>query len=293
LAERGVLDYSAPLAHYWPEFAVRGKDRATVGDALTHRVGIPQDPPGFHLSDAGDWDAVCAATAGLEPLWSPGTRTDYHPLTYGWMLGEVLRRVEGRPIDRFLQEEICRPLGIEDIYFGVPEELDSRVATLRFDPGPSSLDLSANPSLSDPASLFNRSAIRRCVIPGAGAILNARSLARLYAMLANGGILDGVRLLSPERIALTSKPQPENTEGARAHWWFAHGLGYTLGGGPGPRLNRPRAFGYEGIGTIGFADPERRFAFAFLKNRLDLSSREMNAAVVVTQAVEEALGIAE
>ncbi len=239
LVDRGLVDYDAPIAQYWPEFAANGKARATVRDALTHRVGIPQEPPGFNMGMAANWEAVCRATAELKPLWEPGTKTGYHALTYGWMLGEVLRRVDGRPISQFLQEEICRPLGIESMYFGVPAEAEPRVATLKT---AARLDLRLNPSLSDPAAAFNRLEVRRAVIPAAGAIMNARSLARHYAMLAGGGELDKVRLLSQERVATAAKAEFEGHDPilspafgsafAQCRW----SLGYSLGGRPGPMV---------------------------------------------------------
>jgi CubicO group peptidase (beta-lactamase class C family) len=295
LADRGLVDYDAPIASYWPEFAAHGKEKATVRDALTHRAGIPQDPPGFDLSTAGDWDAVCRAVADLEPLWQPGTQTGYHALTYGWMLGEVVRRVDGRGFGRFLQEEVCEPLGIEAMYFGVPAEEEHRVATLAYAPGLAPLTLTLTPSLSDAAATMNRSEVRRAAIPGAGAIMNARSLARHYAVLAGGGELDGVRLLTPDRIAVATRI--ESDQGADPvlagvmDWRPRWGLGYSLGGAPGAMAGRPLAFGYEGLGTIGFADPARNFAFAFLKNRLDWSADEMNSVTEVAHAVEQALGI--
>ncbi len=123
--------------------------------------------------------------------------------------------------------------------------------------------------------------------------MNARSLARHYAMLAGGGALDGVRLMSQERVALAASPQPEDPETAQVRWWTGHGLGYTRGGGPGPRAGWPEAFSYEGVGTIGFADPSRRFAFGLLKTQLNLSTPdETVTASVVVRAIEDTLGIA-
>ncbi|KUG14485.1 esterase a [hydrocarbon metagenome] len=296
LADRGLIDYDAPIADYWPEFAAGGKARATIRHALTHRAGIPQDPPGFDISMMCDWDAVCQAVSGLEPLWKPGTRIHYHALTYGWMLGEVVRRVDGRSIQRFLQEEVCQPLGITDLYFGAPLEAERRIATLRNAPGLaeslSRMGMPPDHPLRDSAATFNRPEVRRAIIPGAGAIVNARSLARHYALLAGGGALEGVRLLSEERIAIAGEPQTEDPGMINFRWWTGHGLGYTLGGGPGPRKGLPHALGYEGVGTIGFADPSSGFAFAFLKNLLDMSSSEMDSATLVTEVTMGALGIA-
>ena len=296
LADRGLIDYDAPIADYWPEFAAGGKARVTIRHALTHRAGIPQDPPGFDIGMMCDWDAVCQAVSDLEPLWEPGTRIHYHALTYGWMLGEVVRRVDGRPIQQFLQEEVCRPSGITGLFFGVLPEAEHRIATLRNAPGLaeslSRMGMPPDHPLHDSAATFNRPVVRRAIIPGAGAIVNARSLARHYALLAGGGVLDGVRLLSEERIAIAGEPQPEDPGMTDFRWWTGHGLGYTLGGGPGPRKGLPHALGYEGVGTIGFADPSSGFAFAFLKNLLDMSSSEMDSATLVTEVTREVLGIA-
>jgi CubicO group peptidase (beta-lactamase class C family) len=294
LADRGFLDYDAPIAEYWPEFAAKGKGKATVRHALTHRVGIPQDPPGFEIGMAADWDAVCRATAELEPLWEPGTRSGYHPLTFGWMLGEVVRRVDGRPIGRFLQEEICRPIGIEGLYFGVPPEAEPRVAALKNAPGTRQVDASLNPSLLDPAGTFNRPEVRRATIPGAGAIVNARSVARHYALLAGGGELDGVRLLSQERIRAAATLDWAGIDPVLASFWTEEtpwALGYMLGGWPGPMEGRPDALGYDGPGTIGFAHARSGLAFAFLKNLIDLSPRMHETSTLVVGAVERALGI--
>ena len=296
LADRGLLDYDDPISDYWPEFAARGKEKATIRHALTHRVGIPNDPPDISIELMSNWNAVCQAIAEMEPLWEPGTRISYHPLTYGWILGEVVHRIDGRSISQFLQDEVCQPLGITDMYFGVPMEKEHLVATLKNAPGltESLVDfgIPVTSPMSDLAGTFNLSQIRRAAIPGAGLIANARSLARHYAILANGGELDGVRLLSKERIKIATTPESEDLEKAEVRWWNAHSLGYTLGGGSGPRVGMPHSFGYEGVGTIGIADPDLRFAFAFLKNLLDISSSiEMISAGRVLQTVVKVLEI--
>jgi CubicO group peptidase (beta-lactamase class C family) len=130
LAERGQVEYDAPVARYWPAFGGSGKEAVTLRDALTHRAGVPQMPDGLTPGDLGDWDRICAGIAAEAPLWEPGTQTGYHAYTFGWILGEVLRRVDGRPIARFVQEEICAPLGIRDLYVGIPDEAEARVAPL-------------------------------------------------------------------------------------------------------------------------------------------------------------------
>jgi CubicO group peptidase (beta-lactamase class C family) len=292
LADRGLLDYDESVAAYWPEFGVKGKAKATVRDALAHGLGIPQDPPGFHVAMATDWDSVCELVAEMEPLWEPGSRTVYHPFTSGWVLGEVVRRMDGRGLGQFVQDEICTPLAITGLYFGVRPEEEGRLATLTDLPGLEPMRSALNPSLADMTPAFNRAEIRQACFPGAGALANARSLARHYAMLAGGGELDGVRLLSAERARILAAPEYEESQhGQDSPWFQRHGLGYTLGGGPGPRADHPGAFGYEGLGTIAFADPERRFAFAITKNLLDWSATEMDTATLLVRVVEEALGM--
>ncbi len=297
LAERGLIDYDKPIAEYWPEFAAGGKEDATIRHALTHRVGIPNDPPDMDTDLMSNWNAICQATAEMPAICEPGTKIGYHPLTYGWILGEVIHRVDGRSISQFLQDEVCRPLAITDMYFGVPAKKEHCVATLKNAPGltESLVDFGipmAHP-MSDLAGTFNLSAIRRAAIPGAGLIVNARSLARHYAMLASGGTLEKIRLFREERIKSVSSPEPENPKEAEIRWWTAYGLGYTLGGGPGLREDMPHSFGYEGVGTIGFADPDRKFSFAILKNLLDVDpANEMIAAGRILETIEKALGIA-
>ncbi len=296
LADRGLLNYDDPIAYYWPEFAAGGKEKATISHALTHRAGIPDDPPNMDIELISNWGEVCKTIAEMKAKWEPGTRISYHPLTYGWILGELVNRIDGRPISQFLQDEICQPLGIEDIYFGVIPEKEHLVATLKNAPGLSEslidLGVAETSPMSELAGTFNKPKIRLAPIPGAGAIVNARSLARHYAMLACGGKLGGARVLSKERIAIASAKVAEDSIKADIRWWNAHSLGYTLGGGPGPRKDMPHSFGYEGVGTIGFADPDRMFAFAMLKNLLDLSSpNEMLSVTRVLQTIVEVLKI--
>src|SRR5437762_1367861 len=129
LADHGKLDYDQPVSSYWPEFGAHGKERVTVRDVLAQRSGIPQTPVGYTPEWLADWDRMCRGIADLKPMFEPSIRTAYASLTYGHMVGEVIRRIDGRPIGQFLWEEICQPLGL-DIYFGVPDEALSRVAVL-------------------------------------------------------------------------------------------------------------------------------------------------------------------
>ena len=131
LADRGQVDYDTPVATYWPEFGVHGKDVVTVREAITHRAGVPQMPEGVTPEMMTDWDAMCAAIASHKPLWKPGTTVCYHAWTFGWIIGELVRRIDGRPIAQFAREELCQPLGIEDFYLGIPDAVEGRVAPLK------------------------------------------------------------------------------------------------------------------------------------------------------------------
>jgi CubicO group peptidase (beta-lactamase class C family) len=315
LADRGMLDYDMPIAHYWPEFATHGKERVTIRHALTHQAGIPQMPEQTTLEMMCDWDTMCTAIADLEPLWEPGTKTGYHALTFGWILGEVLRRVDGRSIARFVQEEICRPLGTEDIYIGTTEAVEPRVATPVTPSPPSNptplppglLLLRAIPALTNPAAKRHpdvQRALNRASIPSSGGFMTARALARHYAALAQGGELNGVHILTPELIRVASQLQTEAFDEVLGPVSYPapvrKALGYWVGGQLTPANTywgslglRNTTFGHTGMGgLVAFADPEQRFAFAFLKN----FSAPMNAplphsAYMVAQAARAALGL--
>ena len=299
LADRGVVDYDTAVAHYWPGFAAHGKDKTTVRDALTHRCGVPQMPDGVTPEMMTDWDAMCAAIAGHEPLWTPGTKVGYHAWTFGWIIGEIVRRADGRPIAQFAQEELCQPLGLEGFYLGIPDAVEGRVARLRNEPAPpgtakpSELNLRAMPAHVTSARTVNRPDVRRASIPGGGGIMNARAIARHYAMLAGGGELDGVRVLSAERIDTIRALQTDAYD-LVLDKALRRGLGYFLGGseeaGGAIAMGRSgRAFGHPGLGgSLGFADPERGLAFGLTKTLLKAGQEKTEAAAyLVAELIRE------
>ena len=208
-AERGLVDYYQPVARYWPEFGKHGKDKGTVFDALTHRIGVPLMPVGVTPELMCDWDWMVGQIAEMHPLFEPGTRSGYMAYTFGWVVGEVVRRTDPmhRPFGQFIQDEICQPLGITGLWAGIPPEVEPRVAKLTnlpaLPPGapglpPDSLRFRASPpEVGTNQEVFGRSDVRQACIPGAQGIMNARSQARFYAMLANGGELDGVDAFFP------------------------------------------------------------------------------------------------
>ncbi|MEZ4869366.1 MAG: serine hydrolase domain-containing protein [Caldilineaceae bacterium] len=299
LAERGQLDYDAPIATYWPEFAAHGKGQITVRHALTHTAGIPHMPKNVTVEMMTDWPAMCTAIAGHAPLWSPGAKVGYHAWTFGWILGEIVRRVDGRPLAQFAQAELCQPLAISDFYLGIPDDVETRVAPLRQETDPLATVAPDEPSLQvtpphvTNAAAVNRPDFRRASIPGGGGIMNARAIARHYALLAGHGTLNGVRLLSPERIDLMRTCQTAGLAG-----FFGgvacFGLGYGLGGDPAqgasPAMGSTGGeFGHGGYGgSLGFADPARKLSFGLTKNLMkEESDPKKSTAYQVATAIRE------
>jgi len=305
--ERGLIEYDAPISRYWPEYAARGKGRTTVRDALTHRACVPQMPAGVTPEMMCDWEAMTAAIADLEPLAEPGTKTLYLSMTFGWIIGELVRRTDPahRSLGQYIREQIAAPLGITDLWVGIPDAVESRIARQvdAMTPIPPEylppLFLASMPA---PVALtpvvFERADVRRAEVAGVGGIFNARSEARFWAMLANGGELDGQRLLSPATVASFSVPRANAEEPDPVMFNFPIPLssgGFWLGGSNPPvcSVANPRAICHPGQGgSIGWADPDRNLAVAICHNRLfNASTREEDALLVVADAVREALGL--
>jgi len=299
--EKHELSYDMPIVDVWPEFGAHGKEKATLRHALTHQTGVPQTPVGYTPEWLSDWDRMCRGIADLAPMFTIGQRTAYHSLNYGYINGEILRRVDGRTIAQFLQQEICKPLGIDGAYLGVPDSELGRVAVLTDGP-PAPADYDARmvgePAGSHVADAFNKRPVMQASIPGSGGLFSARGLARHYAMLANWGELDGVRVLPEARIRAGIELQ--SYEWDEIYWIRARrALGYRRGIDTGP-LASPDAFGHVGGGgSFGYADPARRLGIGFSKNYFAYASgsavnggRPPRApSNVVTEAVFDALEI--
>ena len=299
--EKHKLSYDMPIVDVWPEFGAHGKEKATLRHALTHQTGVPQTPVGYTPEWLSDWDRMCRGIADLAPMFTIGQRTAYHSLNYGYINGEILRRVDGRTIAQFLQQEICKPLGIDGAYLGVPDSELGRVAVLTDGP-PAPADYDARmvgePAGSHVADAFNKRPVIQASIPGSGGLFSARGLARHYAMLANWGELDGVRVLPEARIRAGIELQ--SYEWDEIYWIRARrALGYRRGIDTGP-LASPDAFGHVGGGgSFGYADPARRLGIGFSKNYFAYASgsavnggRPPRApSNVVTEAVFDALEI--
>jgi CubicO group peptidase (beta-lactamase class C family) len=299
--EKHGLDYDMPIVKVWPEFGAHGKEAATLRHALTHQTGVPQTPVGYTPEWLPDWDRMCRGIADLTPMFPIGQRTAYHSLNFGYINGEILRRVDGRSIAQFLQEEICKPLGINGAYLGVPDGELKRVAVL-VDGPPAPADYDARmvgePAGSHVAAAFNKRAVQQASIPASGGLFSARGLARHYAMLANWGELDGVRVLPEARIRAGIELQSYEWDEIY-HIRARRALGYRRGRDTGP-LASPEAFGHVGGGgSFGYADPARRLGLGFAKNYFAYATgsavnggRPPRApSDVVADAVFDALGL--
>jgi CubicO group peptidase (beta-lactamase class C family) len=276
LVERGLFGYDTRIVELWPEFGAHGKESATVRHVLTHTVGVPGVPADTTPEDLCDWEKMCEAIADSEPWWEPGTRTAYHAYPFGYIVGEIVRRATGKRISQVLWEDVAGPLGIADeLYFGVPESELGRLARLEDAEGSAEF-LAAMPDdspffklgprvVTPTAEFGNRADVLMADIP-AGGKMSARAMARMYAALL--GEVDGVRLISPERLREMSAPAFSGTDeimGNPVTW----ALGYAIGRiGTDPQETQT-AFGWGGVGgSFAYADTATGVAFALTKNRL-------------------------
>jgi CubicO group peptidase (beta-lactamase class C family) len=276
LAERGLFDYDTPVAELWPEFAAHGKSAVTVRHVLTHSAGVPGIPADTTVEDLCDWDKMCGAIADAEPWWEPGTKVGYHAYTFGYMVGEIVRRTTGKPISQVLAEDVAGPLGVpNEIYFGMPESEHGRLARLEDAEGAAEM-MSAMPAdlpmfkagpltVFPTAELGNRTDILAADIPACGKT-SARAIARMYAALL--GEVDGVRLISAQRLGQVATAAASGIDeifGNPSTW----GLGFAIGLPGSSAQDAPTAFGMGGAGgSFAYADTATGIAFALTKNRL-------------------------
>jgi CubicO group peptidase (beta-lactamase class C family) len=305
-AERGLVDYDSPVALYWPEYANNGKGAVTVRDALSHRTGTPQMPEGVTLDTIGDWTAMADGCAALSPLLPIGSAA-YQAFSFGWVIGEIVRRTDpkGRSFRDFVRQELAVPLGIPDLWLGIDPAVEHRVAPLingeaEFVPPEDSLMAKAMPhAVRLTPDIYNLSAMRRACVPGTGGIFTARSCARMWAMLANGGSLDGVRLLSPERIAMACEPREKADEPDPVFFGTVMPIsrgGYWQYDGVTPitwPMRSPRAIGSPGVGgSLGWADPDTGLAVAFCHNYMTNPQEGFQQpSAAIADAIREELGL--
>ncbi|WP_329544386.1 beta-lactamase family protein [Streptomyces sp. NBC_01356] len=276
LVERGLLDVDAPVARYWPEFAACGKERVLVRHLLSHTSGVSGWDRPVTVADVLDVPASTARLAAQAPWWPPGTASGYHLLTYGHLVGELIRRIDGRALGRFVAEEIAGPLDA-DFHIGLPDSASGRVADVVPPPFRSADLAAADPggvaikTYTGPLGAADESwtpAWRRAEIGAANGHGNARSLARIHSVVACGGTLDGVRLLSPRTIELIFGQQsdgPDLVLGAHVRF----GLGYGLPSPAVPYLPPGRICFWTGWGgSVVVIDTERRAVITYVMNNM-------------------------
>ena len=298
LVERGALDLDVPIADYWPEFAAAGKGAIPLRWALSHRAGLAAVEGQLTLAEVLAWDPVVRAIAAQAPNWEPGTAHGYHARSYGWILGEVVRRVTGRSLGRWFAEEIAAPLGL-DLWIGCPPQLAARRARV-IPPAaglPSIADLLGADSLtarvmSGPSGLFNyddmwnRDDILAAEMPSSNAVATARALARLYAALI--GEVDGMRVLRPETVARAAAVESQGADRVLL-LPTSFGLGYMRPPMLAPGCG-PHSFGHTGAGgSLAFADPESGISFGYVTTGLQFNLTGDERTLGLVRAVYESL----
>ena len=300
LVSRGLLDLDKPVAHYWPEFAQAGKETIPVRMLLNHQSGLSAVREPLPAGAFYDWDGMVTALAKQEPFWKPGSMHGYQAQTFGWLVGEVVRRVSGKSLGTFFREEVAQPLGI-DFWIGLPETLEQRVAPMiSADPlDPSKPISSFYAALADQASLqglvifntgghmmpgpdgvfgYDSRAAHGAELGAIGGITNARGIAGMYAPLANGGSLNGVNLVNRESLARMSAVSSASALDVMllAPTRFTLGYAKTWDNRHEPSCTKDdsiilseEAFGHPGSGGfLGFADPHAKMSFGYTMNKM-------------------------
>lgn len=295
LAQEGRLEPEAPVVTYWPEFGQNGKEDIPVSYLLSHQAGLAWIDGEMTAEEALSWEPVVEALARQAPHWEPGTEHGYHATTFGWLVGEIIKRVAGRSVGTYLREEIADPLEL-DFWIGLPEEHEHRVATLiSFIPPGITRELLAEPgdnelaqliaaflgpdtdlgralfapggSLAD-ADIWNSRAMHAAEVPAANGIGDARSIARLYAACI--GEVDGIRLLTPEQLADATTQRTTGPNRVLMGLDIQFGLGFMLHSSL-IAFGGPKSFGHFGAGgSVGWADPDAELAFGYIMNRMDM-----------------------
>jgi len=280
LVDRGRIDLDAPVARYWPEFAAAGKGEVAVRTVLAHRAGLPAIRRELPPLAMYDWSLMAATLAHEEPWWEPDSRHGYHVNTFGFLVGEIVRRVSGERIGQFFRREIAAPLGA-DFYFGIGPEEDRRIADYSFGGGPAEIATSeqdrerrqnpelqrlmrqvyANPEGLSGLGTVNTRAWRAAEMPSTNGHATASGIARIYAALAGGELLRPETL---QRAITEASSGPDAVLGRPSRF----GLGFQLTQPERLLGPNPRAFGHFGAGgSLGFADPDAGLAFGYIMNR--------------------------
>lgn len=297
LADRGVIDYNAPVSKYWPEFGQNGKEGITVTQVATHQSGLHRMPSPFSVDALTDWDAGLRHIEQSAPAYEPGTAGGYHAFTFAWTVGGLIQKATGVHPRELFQSEIAKPLGVADgMYVGIPAGVEDRLATIEI------LNLGENMPIPEDAEFykampkgifppFNTLAVRQACLPSANGHFTARALAKMYAALAGDGSVDGVRLVSPERLPEMNRLITEGVDvviGVPIKRAIGFGLGGVANGIHGPLGPRETAFGHAGAGgSVAFADPEIGLSVAVTLNKMSAPAPGTGVTLEICDLIRE------
>jgi CubicO group peptidase (beta-lactamase class C family) len=295
LADRGDLDFDAPVARYWPEFAAAGKEKVKVSHLMAHSAGLSGWKEKITLEDVYDWDKMTTLLAAQAPYWEPGTQSGYHALTQGFLVGEVVRRITGRSLGTFFREEVAEPLGA-DFHIGLPASEDDRVADLIPPPPGSAIgdgdqsELVANMSRNPGVNVLETRtrAWRGAEIPAGGGTGNARSIAQIHVILANGGMAQGKRFMSEAGCRKALELQIEGTDLIlRGPAKFGMGFGLPSAAVPLPNPNTIFWGGYGG--SLVIIDMDARATIAYAMNKMGATTTGDTRALGMAMAIWQGL----
>jgi len=282
LKERGKIDWDELVCKHWPDFAQNGKDTVTIRHILTHMGGFPVTPESLPWTDWSDWGKVTSAMEQAETIYTPGKTLAYHPINYGWVIAEIVRRVDGRTFDRFIEEELTTKLGMDNTYVGLPFGLEQRVSPMYL--------MEEDADTNGYSSIFSEPTVLRCVVPGANGVATAGDLARFYAMMERKGSLDGSLLLQPTTVGEAVKFQVEGLDkstGAFAQRSLGLALADERMGKSG--TNPLSTFGHGGAGTsIGWADLDSGLAVGYITNGFRGTISNNARLSAVSQSIRDA-----
>lgn len=310
LADRGLIDYEAPVAQYWPAFAQNGKGRITVAQAMSHQAGLHGMPRPMRSDFLCDWQAGLRWIEEGKPAWEPGTQTGYHAITFAWLAGGIIEHASGRHVAEVVGEDIAIPLGVAgELFIGIPQGLEHRLASL-LEQGPV-VDGAAQARLGIPTDSafanamppdgdfsWNDACMREACLPSANGHFTARALARMYGALANGGAIDGVRLVSEGRVREMQRLVTEAPDVVLFGQPIRKGIGFWLGGKRngvhGAMGPRETAFGHPGAGgAVAFADPEAGLGIAVTMNRMfrEMMDPGPDPGLEIAEMIRSELGV--
>ena len=288
LIESGDAAYDDPVVTHWPEFAEAGTQKAeiTIRQVLSHTAGVPYGDFDEAVEEWGDWDAVVAAMEDIDPVYEPGEQPAYHTFNYGWIVGELIHRISGQHVDEYVADHVLDPLGLDHTSIGLDENEPDDVATLAgfevFDRCRDAGEGLGIPA-AESAAVFNQESVHRAVIPAANGIGTAKDLARFYACLANGGELDGTRLLAEDTVEMATDTHAETDSDGTLSRPARYGLGFWTGGLANDMfgsVSTEHMFGHAGLGSVFvWGEPEANVGFAYVTNGIREESYEHAARV--------------